>query len=171
MNILSVLLGHYKQDQAFSLYKVENTDTLLFRLDDITYLFNLDSSLFEKTPQFVDKHNNAYLTTAELVQIAIQHNKFLLAELCKLKPNDYAAKLDESMLANLPRLAYSKSKKDASQYQITSIEITGSSKPVKSEPLSPPPPPSRPPLPTHTSDPMALDHIITSNKQARRLSR
>ncbi|KAK4522094.1 RNA-binding protein Cwf29 [Mucor velutinosus] len=171
MNILSVLLGHYNQDQEFNLYKIENTDTLLFKLNDITHLFNLESSLFEKTPQFVDKQKNTYINTTELVQIAIQHNKFLLAELCKLKPNDYVAKLDESMLANLPRLVYSKSKKDASQYQITSIELTNNSKPVKSEPLSPSPPQPRLPLPTHTSDPMALDHIITSNKQARRLSR
>ncbi|CEP14321.1 hypothetical protein [Parasitella parasitica] len=173
MNILSVLLGNYKKDQEFNLYKIENTDTLLFKLDDVSYLFNIDSSLFEKTPQFLDKQNNIYLTTTELVQIAVQHNKFLLAELCKLKPNDYAAKLDESMLANLPRLEYNKSKKDDSQYQTTTIELTSNSKLVKPEPESPPsvPPPSRPALATHTSDPMALDHIISTNKQARRLSR
>lgn len=172
MNILFVLLGTYKKDQAFNLYRVENTDTLLFKLTDISYLFNLDFSLFEKIPQFVDKKNNIYFTTTDLVQIAIQHNKFLLAELCKLKPNDYAAKLDESMLANLPRLNYNNSRKDSSQYQTTSIELTSSNtKPIKIEPLSPPPPPSQPTIPTHTSDPMALEHIISSNKQPRRLSR
>jgi hypothetical protein len=177
MNLLSLLLGHYDKDQEFRLYRIVDTSTLLFKFADVASLFNLPRDLLETLtfPYYLDKHQStdAYITTTELASVAIKHRKFLLAELCKLKTDDYAAQLDESMLSNLPRLEYHKSKKDTSQFTATPIQLYEASHKVKSEPVSPPPPLSS----SHHSDPMALDTMLigagSQSKQSstRRMSR
>ncbi|KAI9478363.1 MAG: hypothetical protein EXX96DRAFT_650690 [Benjaminiella poitrasii] len=176
MNILSLLLGHYNSNQDFHLYRFEHTSHLLFKFEDIVFLFNLQADLLEtdSVPYYHDKHkpSETYLTTDELAQLAVKHNKFLLAELCKLKPGDYAASLDESILSKLSRLTYHKSKKDDTQFTMTHIQLqmaTNQENKIKSEPESPPPS-----ISTHRSDPMALDTMLIgagSQQQARRLSR
>ncbi|KAI7906104.1 uncharacterized protein BX663DRAFT_558664 [Cokeromyces recurvatus] len=178
MNLLSLLLGHYNNNnKPFYLYRFEHTSHLLFKFEDIAFLFNLKHDLLEtdSVPCYQDKQNltDIYLTTTELARLAIKHNKFLLAELCKLKPGDYAASLDESILSKLSRLNYHKSKKDDSQFTITQIQLQWAinqenSNKVKSEPTSPPS------ISTHRSDPMALDTMLIgagSQQQTRRLSR
>jgi hypothetical protein len=195
MNILSLLLGHFNNTQPFYLYRIENSSILLFKLTDVCSFFNLPSptELLHHSEQhqllYRDKHQDIYITTNLLAPLAIKHNKFLLAELCKLKPTDYAAKLADSILFNLPHLECTKGKKDKSQYKLTNIELIESSLSatsgeytVKSEPISPPPIVATPSK--QQSDLMAIDSILTqggtsagagsqssNHQQTRRLSR
>ncbi|KAI8374862.1 hypothetical protein BD560DRAFT_446048 [Blakeslea trispora] len=164
MHLLSLLLGHYEKDRPFYLYRAEGTNTLLFKFTDVVSIFNLTADrLPPDGSYFVDKESpyDAYVTTTDLASLAIQQNKFLLAELCKLKPVDYAASLAESILSNLPQFVYSKSRKDDAHYTATHLTVVNQSAfKIKSEPKSPPP------LSNHTSsDPMALNTIIGAGSQ------
>ncbi|KAI8330002.1 hypothetical protein EDC96DRAFT_528916 [Choanephora cucurbitarum] len=176
MHLLSLLLGHYEKDKPFYLYRAEGTNTLLFRFADVVSIFNLTADrLPSDGSYFVDRESpyDAYVTTTDLAILAIRQNKFLLAELCKLKPMDYAASLDESILSNLPRFVYHKSRKDDTQYTATHLTVVDHSTfKVKSEPKSPPP------LSNHiSSDPMALNTMLIGagsqqqQQQIRRPSR
>lgn len=211
MNISSLLLGHFNNNinnnnnaqEPFHLHRIENTSILLFKLNDVVSFFNLPSTheVLEKVSPtdlfYRDVHqpNDIYTTTSLLASLAIKHNKFLLAELCKLKPTDYAANLADSILANIPRLDWNKGKKDISQYKSTKIELVESSindtavtatvtataaMAVKPEPISPPP--MLPSSNKQQSDPMAIDTMLShnngngagsqpTNQQTRRLSR
>lgn len=170
MKILSLLLGHFNQTE-FYVYRIESTVVLLFKLSDVCSFFNLPSPIplleSQSEPFYRDKENDIFLKSTTLATIAIKHNKFLLAELCKLKPNDYAANLADSILSNIPGLERNKIKKDETQYISTDIELLdATSIPiVKSEPVSPR---------MLTTDPMAIDTMLThgaGSQQTRRLSR
>lgn len=183
MNIESLLLGHFDSNKPFYVYRIKDTSTLLFKLEDVCSFFNLPHSLetqsvtiyVDKQQQQANNHNDVYLTSTDLGTLAIKHKKFLLAELCKLKPNDYAANLAEAILCNFKRFERNTVKKDNSQYKSTGIELIESFGTVKSEPLSPPP---LHPTTTSTSDPMAIDTMLThggggggAGSLTRRLSR
>lgn len=173
MHLLSLLLGHYEKDKPFYLYRAEGTNTLLFRFADVVSIFNLTADrLPSDGSYFIDRESpyDAYVTTTDLAALAVRQNKFLLAELCKLKPMDYAASLDESILSNLPRFVYHQSRKDDTQYTATHLTVVDHSTfKIKSEPKSPPP------LSNHiSSDPMALNTMLIgagSQQQIRRPSR
>lgn len=172
MKILSLLLGHFNQTELFHVYRIESTVVLLFKLSDVCSFFKFASPIqileSQSEPFYRDKQNDIYLKSTTLATIAIKHNKFLLAELCKLKPNDYAANLADSILSNIPGLERNKIKKDETQYIATDIELsdaTSSIPVVKSEPVSPR---------MLTNDPMAIDTMLThgaGSQQTRRLSR
>lgn len=172
MKILSLLLGHFNQAE-FHVYRIESTVVLLFKLSDVCSIFNLPSPIAQlesqSEPFYRDKDHDIYLKSSTLSTIAIKHSKFLLAELCKLKPSDYAANLADSILSNIPGLERNKIKKDETQYVPTDIELSDSAATipiVKSEPVSP--------RMMTTSDPMAIDTMLThgaGSQQTRRLSR
>lgn len=171
MKILSLLLGHFNQAE-FHVYRIESTVVLLFKLSDVCSFFKLPSPIAQlesqSEPFYRDKQNDIYLKSSTLSTIAIKQNKFLLAELCKLKPSDYAANLADSILSNIPGLERNKIKKDETQYISTDIELSDAATipVVKSEPVSP--------RMMTTSDPMAIDTMLThgaGSQQTRRLSR
>ncbi|KAI8877063.1 hypothetical protein K501DRAFT_337656, partial [Backusella circina FSU 941] len=188
MKVDSLLLGHFVNSSddrhPFYLYRLKDSTMLLFKLVDVCSFFNLPELPVSSLPaeSYCDEQQDIYLSTPALTQVAIKHNKFLLAELCKLKPSDYAANLADSILSTMPSLECSKDFKKNS-YNETDISISPISPthhPVKSEPLSPPPPP--PPSATNNnttirkSDPMALDSMLTHNtngagSQSRKQSR
>lgn len=154
MKLHSLLLGKYNQDQDFNLYSFEDSSALLFKFADISVLFNLPTySLDKEVQQYKDKYTfDTYLTTTVLAQLAIKHNKFLLAELCKLKQSDYITHLDKSILSKIAHLEYLKSNKI--EYTTTNIQVQEHLNPIiKTEPVTPPPIPSN-------SDPMALNSLL-----------
>ncbi|KAI9245955.1 hypothetical protein EDC94DRAFT_627907 [Helicostylum pulchrum] len=167
MKIQSLLLGHFQSSQAFYLYRIKNTNILLFKLTQVCSFFDLPlTQLLESQSElfYRDKHDEVYLKTTSLASIAIKYNKFLLAELCKLKPTDYAANLADSILFNLSGLEHNKLKLDKTQYEDTNIELLEATSPiqiVKTEPVL-------------TNDPMAIDSMLThgaGSQKTRRLSR
>ncbi|KAI8988601.1 hypothetical protein BDF20DRAFT_911051 [Mycotypha africana] len=162
MKLLSLLLGQYNDNQEFNLYRAENSSTLLFKFADLCFLFGLAADLLDTSQDatiYLDKRtSDIYVTTNDLVTLAVKHNKFLLAELCKLKISDYATHLDESILSNLPRLKYYSPKKDEGQFKASHIEVYNAKTKVKSEPISP-----RPPMILNASDPMALNNIMSGS--------
>ncbi|KAI8978391.1 hypothetical protein BDB01DRAFT_799660 [Pilobolus umbonatus] len=137
--IHTLLLGHYittSSTRPFYLYRIGNTPLLLFKLVDIYAIFKLPQSTQAQLESlaesiYQDQQHQIYILTTALVTIAIKHNKFILAELCKLKLTDYSAHLADSILSNIPQLQCSTHKKDK-QYQPTDIQLKICS-PIKSD--------------------------------------
>jgi hypothetical protein len=190
MKIDSLLLGHFVNScddrHPFYLYRSKDSTMLLFKLVDVCSFFNLPELPVSSLPpdSYCDEQQVIYLSTPALTQVAIKHNKFLLAELCKLKPSDYAANLADSILSTMPSLECSKDykKNNYSETDISISPLSPSHHPVKSEPLSPPLPSATnnnnnsPSASIRKSDPMALDSMLTHNtngagSQSRKQSR
>lgn len=173
MNVVSLLLGHFHpSSKPFYLYRIESTSILLFNLTDVCHFFNLPSplELIENQSYYRDKQqNDIYLPCSVLGSLAIKHKKFLLAELCKLKQNDYAANLSEAILNNIPQL---KRNGEQASYKTTDIQLVESQ--VKKEPISPPP--LNKTQSSNATDRMSIDTMLThggdsGSQLTRRLSR
>ncbi|KAI8093420.1 uncharacterized protein BX664DRAFT_278381 [Halteromyces radiatus] len=121
MKILQLLLGYYSNRTPFYLYQIPDSTILLFKLKDITTLFNVadlachpslnqvphgECYTSNSQQQEEDNTNNTtqhyYISAQVLARTAVALNRYRLAELCKLKPNDYAAGLADSILKNIP---------------------------------------------------------------------
>ncbi|CAO3595137.1 unnamed protein product [Absidia cylindrospora] len=120
MKLLLLLLGYYSNHTPFYLYQIPDTTILLFKLSDISALFNVSDlarhpsltqvphgecySINTSVGQDDDdsKSQQEYFLSAQVLsRTAVALNRYRLAELCKLKPNDYAAGLANSILKNV----------------------------------------------------------------------
>lgn len=166
MNIQSLLLGHFPLKKPFYLYRIKDTNILLFKLTQVCSFFDLPlTQILERPSEHVyrDKENQVYLKTTSLAPLAIKYNKFLLAELCKLNVNDYAANLADSILSNIPGLERNQHKLDSREYEATDIELLEVTSPIIQLKDN-----------TLTHDPMAIDTMLThgaGSQKTRRLSR
>ncbi|ORZ22198.1 hypothetical protein BCR42DRAFT_405698 [Absidia repens] len=120
MKLLLLLLGYYSKHTPFYLYQIPDTTILLFKLSDISALFNVSDLARHPSLSQVphgecysintsigpddddSKSQQEYFLSAQVLsRTAVALNRYRLAELCKLKPNDYAAGLANSILKNV----------------------------------------------------------------------
>lgn len=109
----ALLLGYFNDQKPLYVYRPSaDSDLLLYKLSDIALLFSLPhlphhpslaANQIAHSPQCYRDDKGLYLSTQLLANTAVHLNKYLLAELCKLKPSDYAAGFADSILKTLPR--------------------------------------------------------------------
>ncbi|ORY96582.1 hypothetical protein BCR43DRAFT_524646 [Syncephalastrum racemosum] len=113
MKVRALLLGYFNDQKPLYVYRPSSdSDILLYKLSDIALLFSLPHlphhpslapNQIAHSPQCYRDDKGLYLSTQLLANTAVHLNKYLLAELCKLKPSDYAAGFADSILKTLPR--------------------------------------------------------------------
>jgi hypothetical protein len=178
MKVESLLLGHFTQGakrEPFQLFRLKDLSLLLFQWTDVCSFFNLPDVQVQSlchqlgsksNTLFRDDQDKIYTSTLALISTAVKHNKFLLAELCKLKSTDYAANLANSILDALPHFERNKEKNEFKQVDIELSPMTPTLVQVKPEPTSPPKMSS-----LRQTDPMALDSMLVSSEGTRSESR
>ncbi|KAF7724529.1 hypothetical protein EC973_000906 [Apophysomyces ossiformis] len=112
MKVVRLLLGHFSANhKPFFCYRIPESLTLLFSLGDISTQFNLPD--IHRHPHlrdhFKSKDNQSYRDTEyiyvpgdALVNVAVERKQYLLAELCKLKPNEYKTGPADTIINRLP---------------------------------------------------------------------
>lgn len=149
MKLLLLLLGYYSNQTPFYLYQIPDTTILLFKLSDISTLFNVTDLAHhpsltqvphgecystttnnnEASPEDTDAAIQDYLLSAQVLsRTAVALNRYRLAELCKLKPNDYAAGLADSILKNVATFERVKDE----EFQLLDIPLSPVPSPVPS---------------------------------------
>ncbi|KAI7876016.1 hypothetical protein K492DRAFT_210644 [Lichtheimia hyalospora FSU 10163] len=112
MKVCALLLGYFFDKKPFYVYRIIDSDLLLFKLADISLLFSvphlpqhhmLATNVLSSSPHCYRDSKDLYLSTKLLGDTAVSLNKYLLAEFCKLKPNDYSAGLADSILNAISR--------------------------------------------------------------------
>lgn len=112
MKVCALLLGYFFDKKPFYVYRIVDSDLLLFKLADISLLFSvphlpqhhmLATNVLSSSPHCYRDSKDLYLSTKLLGDTAVSLNKYLLAEFCKLKPNDYSAGLADSILNAISR--------------------------------------------------------------------
>lgn len=170
MKVLSQLLGRYSEhNKPFILFRLPDTDVLLYRLSDIKPLFNIPTFSFKKATYkncFRD-HEDTYLDTNVLGDLAHQFNRHLLAELCKLKPNDYNLGLADAILQTFPQ--FKRAPKEEHIWESVQLPLENMEdvidRTIKIEPTSPPNIHQVIPEARHA---MALDKVLLSSNELKR---
>lgn len=173
MKVLSQLLGRYSTNKKpLILFRLPNTDTLLYRLSDIIPLFDLPPTCFKEGPyeNCYKDHEDTYLDTKVLIDLAFKHNKYMLVELCKFKPDDYQKGLADAILQTFPE--FTRAPKEEHIWESVQLPLENlqdaieeeGKKVIKTEPLSPS---------IHQTIPearsaMALDKVLLSSNELRR---
>lgn len=175
MKVLSQLLGRYSNhNKPLILFRLPDTDTLLYRLSDIEPLFNLPPFSVKKYSykNCYRDHEETYLDTNALSDLAQQFNRQLLAELCQFQPNDYNIGLVDSILQTFPRFKRAPKEEhiwESVQLPLEKLEDVirreEGDKAVKTEPTSPS-------LINHvipeSRSAMALDTVLLNSNELRR---
>ncbi|KAI9483922.1 MAG: hypothetical protein EXX96DRAFT_159022 [Benjaminiella poitrasii] len=178
MKVLSQLLGRYSgRNKPLILFRLPDTDTLFYRLSDIEPLFNLPplSSLKNVSYKGCYKdHEDTYLNTTVLSEIAQQFNRHLLTELCKLRPNDYNVGLADAILQTFPQFKRAPKEEhiwESVQLPLENLEDVfeneGATKIIKSEPTSPP---LINQIIPEARNAMTLDKVLLNPNESRRPS-
>ncbi|CEP10140.1 hypothetical protein [Parasitella parasitica] len=165
MKVLSQLLGRYSKTQKpLILFRLPDTDTLLYRLSDIEPIFALPPLSYKKST-FKDcyrDNEDTYLNTQVLSEIAGQFNRHLLTELCKLKPNDYNVGLADAILQTLS--GFKRAPKEENIWESVQLPLENLEdvieREVKTEPSSPPSMSQALPAEARKSNAMALDKVL-----------
>ncbi|KAI9355215.1 hypothetical protein BD770DRAFT_391473 [Pilaira anomala] len=176
MKVLSQLLGIYSDHhKPFILFRLPETDILLYRLSDIKLLFNIPVFTFKKATykNCYKDHEDTYLDTKVLADLAHQFNNPLLAELCKLKPNDYSIGLADAILRTFPQ--FKRAPKEEHIWESVQLPLENmedvmdreGERTVKTEPTSPP---SLHQLLPESRNAMALDKVLLNSSELRRQS-
>ncbi|ORZ17375.1 hypothetical protein BCR42DRAFT_351648 [Absidia repens] len=149
MKLLLLLLGYYSNRTPFYLYQIPDSTILLFKLSDITTLFNVSDLARHPSLNQVPRgecytinnfagHQNIeefkgqqdyFLSTQVLSRTAVALNRYRLAELCKLKPNDYITGLADSILKNVATFERAK---DGKGFHLTDLPLSPAVSPVPS---------------------------------------
>lgn len=175
MKVLSQLLGRYSNNhKPLILFRLPDTDTLFYRLSDIEPIFRLPPLSLSKTFAFKNcyrDNEDTYLNTQVLSDIAGQFNKHLLAELCKLKPNDYNVGLADAILQTFPEFKRAPQEEhiwESVQLPLENLEDV-MEREVKTEPSSPPSVNQVIPAEaTRGQNAMALDKVLLNSSELRR---
>ncbi|KAI8389399.1 hypothetical protein BD560DRAFT_486064 [Blakeslea trispora] len=179
MKVLSQLLGRYSdRNKPLILFRLPETDTLFYRLSDIEPLFDLPPINFKRETykNCYRDHEDTYLNTKVLEELARKYNRPLLGDLCKLKPDDYNVGLADPILQSFPKFKRASKEdhiwesvqlplenlEDIVEYDKRGIERTI----IKSEPTSPPPISQV----VETRNAMALDKVLLSSSELRKQS-
>ncbi|KAI7891021.1 uncharacterized protein EV154DRAFT_551883 [Mucor mucedo] len=172
MKVLSQLLGRYSEhNKPFILFRLPETDVLLYRLSDIKPLFNIPTFSFKKATYkncFRDGEDT-YLDTNVLGDLAHQFNRHLLAELCKLKPNDYNLGLADAILQTFPQ--FKRAPKEEHIWESVQLPLENMEdvidRTIKIEPISPP---NIHQVIPEARNAMALDKVLLSSNELKRQS-
>ncbi|KAG1457841.1 hypothetical protein G6F56_006526 [Rhizopus delemar] len=169
MTVLSQLLGRYSTNKKpLILFQLPDTSTLLYRLSDIIPLFDLPLNCYTEghyTTGYKD-HEDIYLDTPILNDLAQKHNKPLLSELAQLKVEDYQQGSVDSLLEKFPEFVRAPNEEhiwESVQLPLEKLSETSTEKTIKAEPMSPPSMPE-------AKSAMALDKVLLSSNELRRQS-
>lgn len=167
MTVLSQLLGRYSTNKKpLILFQLPDTSTLLYRLSDIIPLFDLPLNCYTEghyTTGYKD-HEDIYLDTPILNDLAQKHNKPLLSELAQLKVEDYQQGSVDSLLEKFPEFVRAPNEEhiwESVQLPLEKLSETSTEKTIKAEPMSPPSMPE-------AKSAMALDKVLLSSNELRR---
>ncbi|GAN06608.1 hypothetical protein MAM1_0129c06095 [Mucor ambiguus] len=178
MKVLSQLLGRYSNNhKPLILFRLPDTDTLFYRLSDIEPIFKLPTLSYTKSAfkNCYRDNEDTYLNTQVLSDIAGQFNRHLLAELCKLKPNDYNMGLADAILQTFPE--FKRAPKEEHIWESVQLPLENLEdiieREVKTEPSSPPSVNQVIPvaeISTRGQNAMALDKVLLNSSELRRQS-
>ncbi|KAL7309394.1 hypothetical protein PS15m_011485 [Mucor circinelloides] len=173
MKVLSQLLGRYSNNhKPLILFRLPDTDTLFYRLSDIEPIFKLPPLSYKKSAfkNCYRDNEDTYLNTQVLSEIAGQFNRHLLAELCKLKPNDYNVGLADAILQTFPE--FKRAPKEEHIWESVQLPLENLEdiieREVKTEPSSPPS--VNQVIPEIRGNAMALDKVLLNSNELRRQS-
>jgi hypothetical protein len=174
MKVLSQLLGRYSDhNKPLILFRLPDTNILLYRLSDIKPLFNIPTFSFKKATykNCYRDHEDTYLDTKVLADLAHQFNRNLLAELCKMRPSDYNVGLADAILQTFPEFKRAPKEEhiwESVQLPLENMEQVNDregERAIKTEPISPPS--INQALPD-TRNAMALDKVLLNSNELRR---
>jgi hypothetical protein len=149
MKVQSQLLGRYSsRNKPFILFRLPETETLLYRLSDIKPLFNLPNI---NITEYYRDQDDIYLDTTSLANLALEHNRYLLAELCKLRSGDYSAGLADVILETFPNFKRAPKEEHIWEFVPLPLEKNFSNEKTKSE----------------TKHMMALDKVLLNNHELK----
>lgn len=174
MKVLSQLLGRYSDHhKPLILFRLPESDILLYRLSDIKLLFNIPLFSFKKATyrNCYRDHEDTYLDTKVLADLANQFNSPLLAELSKLKPNDYSIGLADPILRTFAQ--FKRAPKEEYIWESVQLPLENmehviereGEKQIKTEPASPP---SLHQMLPESRNAMALDKVLLNSNELRR---
>lgn len=155
------------------LFRLPDTDILLYRHSDIAPLFKLPPITFEGS-QFENcykDHEDIYLNANALFNIALHYNKYVLAELCKFQPSDYQKGLADAILQTFPEFVRAPKEEhiwESVQLPLEKIIETMEHEGETAIKIEPPSPPSMH-IP-EAKNVMALDKVLLSSNELRRQS-
>ncbi|KAI9274238.1 hypothetical protein BY458DRAFT_507685 [Sporodiniella umbellata] len=169
MKVSSQLLGRYSANQKpLILFRLPDIDNiLLYRLSDIIPLFELPLNCFAEghyTVGYKD-HEDTYLSTTVLRDLAHRYNRPLLSQLAQLKADDYQNGLVDTLLGKFP--AFVRAPKEEHVWESVQLPLEkineASETEIKVEPMSPPSMPE-------ARSAMALDKVLLSTNELKRQS-
>lgn len=174
MKVLSQLLGRYSDHhKPLILFRLPESDILLYRLSDIKLLFNIPLFSFKKATykNCYRDHEDTYLDTKVLADLANQFNSPLLAELSKLKPNDYSIGLADPILRTFAQ--FKRAPKEEYIWESVQLPLENmehvidreGERQIKTEPTSPP---SLHQMLPESRNAMALDKVLLNSSELRR---
>ncbi|KAI9251231.1 hypothetical protein BY458DRAFT_523975 [Sporodiniella umbellata] len=172
MKVLSQLLGRYsKHKKPLILFRLPNTDTLLYRLSDVAPLFKLPPISFEGDyfESCYKDHEDYYLNTNALFKVALHFNKYVLAELCKFQPDDYQKGLADAILETFPEFIRAPKEEHIWESVQLPLEKMVDRAEYEEETAIKIEPPSPPALnAVESKNVMALDKVLLSTNELRR---
>ncbi|KAI8882667.1 hypothetical protein K501DRAFT_333905 [Backusella circina FSU 941] len=141
--------GRYSsRNKPLILFRLPETETLLYRLSDIKPLFNLPN--INLTDYYRDQ-DDIYLDTPSLANLALEHNRYLLGELCKLRSEDYSVGLADIILETFPNFKRAPKEENIWEFVPLPLEKMHSNEKTKSE----------------TRHLMALDKVLLNNHELK----
>ncbi|KAG0950637.1 hypothetical protein G6F57_001129 [Rhizopus arrhizus] len=176
MKVLSQLLGRYsKHKKPLILFRLPDTDIILYRLSDIIPLFDLPLISFKEGhyEYCYRDHEDTYLNTKILSNVALQHSKYVLVELCKLQPNDYQKGLADAILQAFPE--FTRAPKEEHIWESVQLPLENLDDFIEREgeraiKIEPPSPSSMHQHIPETRGAMALDKVLLNSKELRQQS-
>jgi hypothetical protein len=158
IKVFSQLLGRYSSNKKpLILFRLD--ESLLYRLSDIQPLFGLDGIDYSQFEDCYRDSEDIYLNTGVLHSYAVEKSCQRLAELSKLKADDFQAGLADEILDTFPE--FKRTPKEDQVWEAVQLPFERLSAPlVKSEPLSPPTLKS-----TDNRNPMALDKVLLNTTE------
>lgn len=144
MIVLSQLLGRYSShNKPLILFRLPETNTLLYRQSDIEQLFSLPPLSFQEVDYegCYRDHEDTYLNTQVLDELAEHFKRDTLVDLCKFQPNDYALGLADKVLDTFPQFKRAPKEEhiwESVQLPLENLQDALDREAIKPEPSSPP---------------------------------
>jgi hypothetical protein len=191
MKVQRLHLGKSENGSPFYLYQIpsssssENSTNSFYQVDIIEALFfDKESRLVDYVPRqyfnsdgcyyYKTDQGNSYLLAQAIGEAAVKLNKYLLAEICKLKRQDVLTGVADTLLESVGRLTKAeKYAEDDHDMPLVPATPPYDLLPIKPEPQSPPPHQlGTPPLTGRASkrrhnNPMSVDQLVSEQAQER----
>jgi hypothetical protein len=190
MKVQRLHLGKSASGSAFYMYQIPTSSSSETFRNSFYQVDIIESLFFDQESRLVDyispryfqsegcyyyknEQGDKYLLAQAIGEAAVKLNKYLLAEICKLKREDVLTGVADKLLESVTRLTKAEQHVE-DDYDMSLIPASPpfDLRPVKPEPASPPlnhlgtPPSERTPK-RRLNNPMSLDQLVSEQAQER----